>query len=558
MSIVKHDTGKAEEEAHLFVMVHGLWGSPNHMLTIEKAVKNSLAALSSERIITIKPSSFRFWKTYDGIQRCAERVIADLLYEIETLKQTNKVKVVKISIIGYSLGGLISRYVVGLLYEMGFFEEVEPVFFCTFATPHVGVHFFKKNMFDRFANFIGKYLFGYTGLQLFNADSAALLSEMAEQELRYFKGLALFKRRILLANIKNDRSVAFYTSYITEYSPFDLLDSVNINYLKNLPPSKIGRATVWPKFIDLRRSHKVSSPEEYSGNVQEETSILRSNKFIRYTILLTAAVILVPFYIPLILFVSLYVSAYSVVKVKVLLAPNVAQHWLEVKEAVYRGGSVDAKHAKQGETRRKQRQHLARHESFKGDTSNFTENAMENMLFAEQRFVNGEPNVIEEEQNGVSDGPSELTSAENSTTETLVTEVSDGSDSESEENSQPNKSIFAAFMRRKHNLDIHSEENDAAMTKYLSSLHDHDYSEFPLFEEHTKLSLPESQKRIIANLNKLEWIKIAVYHDLFNAHDGIVARRGEASNPKGTCTIYLWASILRNHLKEEKQLFIAN
>lgn len=38
----------------------------------------------------------------------------------------------------YSLGGLVARYLVGLLYERKFFETVEPVNFTTFASPAIG------------------------------------------------------------------------------------------------------------------------------------------------------------------------------------------------------------------------------------------------------------------------------------------------------------------------------------------------------------------------------------------------------------------------------------
>ncbi|EEB87657.1 hypothetical protein MPER_14929, partial [Moniliophthora perniciosa FA553] len=36
------------------------------------------------------------------------------------------------------LGGLVSRYVVGILYQKGFFKTVTPVNFNTIATPHLG------------------------------------------------------------------------------------------------------------------------------------------------------------------------------------------------------------------------------------------------------------------------------------------------------------------------------------------------------------------------------------------------------------------------------------
>lgn len=517
----------AEEEAHLFVLIHGLWGSPSHMLTVERAVKNSLIGVSKERVVTIKPSSFRFWKTYDGIQHCAEKVITDLLYEIETLKLKNKCKVVKISIVGYSLGGLIARYVVGLLEEMGFFEEVKPVFFCTFATPHVGVHFFRTNFFDRTANFLGKYLFGRTGLQLFVMDSPRLLVEMADPGSRYYQGLLRFEKLLLLANIRNDRSVAFYTSYVTEYSPFERWDTVNIKYLKGLPASTVGKSAVRPKFVDLRRSHKVSKPEERTGNKQEATSVIRSNKILRWSVIVLAAAILIPFYVPLILCISFYVSAYSVVKLRFVKKFNLLKHWDDVKLAVYRGGVIDAKHTEQGETRRKQRRRLARHESFKGDTSQFTENAMENMLLAEERFANPGNFTGEDEDSGEADIPH---------------------NDESESESDDTTALTATILKRSI-LDIKTDENDVIAEKYLTALENADQSEFPLFAEGSQLAFSDDQKTIVENLNKLDWIKIPVYHDLFNAHDGIVARRGEKTNPKGTCTIYLWGSILRNHIK---------
>lgn len=527
------------------------------MLTVETAIRDTLTDLGPEKIVTLKPSSFRFWKTYDGIQRCAERVVADLLYEIETLKKNDHCKVVKISIIGYSLGGLISRYVIGILHEMGFFNEVQPIFFCTFATPHVGVRFFRQNVFDRSANFLGQYLFGNTGGELFVTDSKKLLVTMADPDSRYFKGMQRFEKRVLLANIKNDRSVAFFTSYITQYSPFDQLDTINVRYLDDLPSGRVGKHTVWPKMVDLYQSKKVANPSERSRNAQEATSVIRSNRVLRYLVLFTAASILIPLYIPLVLFVSYYVSAYSVVKVKVTRSPHVESHWELVKESVYHGGIIDDDHAKQGEERRKQRRHLARHESFKGDTSNITESAMENVLYAEQKYVNGDADVIEEneyegEDSNTGESDKETPNGSGSELErlsggdTAVNSTESSSHNKAESVSTSPKSALSKL------VDIKLPENDAAMKVHLEKLErkDHDY---PLFKEEVKLPTTEDQNTIIENLNKLDWTKIAVYHDLFNAHDGIVARRGARTNPKGTCSVYLWASILRNHLYDAKE-----
>ncbi|OBA22242.1 DUF676-domain-containing protein [Metschnikowia bicuspidata var. bicuspidata NRRL YB-4993] len=553
-----------DENVHLFLFVHGLWGNPNHMLTIEKAVKRSVSPISSERIVTMKLSSFRFWKTYDGIQRCGESTIADLFYEIETLKLKNKSHVSKISIIGYSLGGLISRYVIGRLHELGFFEEVIPIFFCTFATPHVGIHFFKDTVFDKVANRMGKRLFGKTGFQLFLGDSETLLVKMTLPESHHVKGLRLFQKRILLANIKNDRTVPFYTSFITEYSPFDLLNSIKIQYFEVEPSAKVNNVTVWPKFVDLRRSSKITSKKSKHRNVQEATSILRSNIIFRYTLLVFAALVLFPFYLPLIICLSFYVSGYSVLKVRLINGPDIVEHWSSVKMSVFRGGLVDVNHAELGDTRRQERKKMSRHQSFKGDTSNLTENTMEKMLAAEERFTSDQADMIDEEKS--SDEIDETVLAGSKLRDISIREPDEESadwvsfldDSSNETNGLSTSCVeqqdrgLLQTSKKKELIEIPVLGYDQAIKNHAELLV-WDSSESPsLFEDNVKLPLSENESTIVQNLNKLDWIKIPIYHDLFNAHDSIVARRGDMRNPKGTCTLFFWASILRNHIREEE------
>lgn len=556
VNAISENRGIEDENVHLFLFIHGLWGNPNHMLTIEKAVKKSLSPISAERIVTIKPSSFRFWKTYDGIQRCAENTIADLLYEIETLKLKNNCRVTKISIMGYSLGGLIARYVIGCLYELGFFEEVSPVFFSTFATPHLGIHFFKNSFFDKLANTSGKYLFGKTGQQLFLADSENLLLKMTTSESRYIKGLRLFEKRIILANIKNDRTVPFYTSFITDYSPFDLLNSINIQYFENSPPANVNNVTVWPKFVDLGRMQKIIDSEVKHRNVQEATSILRSNVIIRYTLLLFAALVLFPFYLPLILCLSLYVSGYSILKIKLINGPDIVEHWAAVRLSVFHGGLVDTEHVEQGNSRRQQRKKLSRHESFKGDTSNLTENAMEKMLAVEERLANNHGPVVEEDMrlnNGanmntkldnVEDAPHDWTSSLDDSTVESGNKVKDAIEQENK------KSLLPNITKRRQIIEIPTLEYDQIIKKHAALLEWNNFKKVPLFEDQARLPFSEQHLTIMNNLNELEWIKIPIYHDLFNAHESIVARRGDMKNPKGTCTLFFWGSILRNHILE--------
>jgi esterase/lipase len=64
--------------------------------------------------------------TYDGIELGAERVTKEIEDHIAKLKEDGK-RVEKLSISGYSLGGVVARYVIGLLYTRGIFDTVQPM-----------------------------------------------------------------------------------------------------------------------------------------------------------------------------------------------------------------------------------------------------------------------------------------------------------------------------------------------------------------------------------------------------------------------------------------------
>lgn len=64
--------------------------------------------------------------TYDGIERGGERVCVEIEEELEAIRNRGG-KITKLSIVGYSLGGLVARYAVGLLSAKGVLDKVEPV-----------------------------------------------------------------------------------------------------------------------------------------------------------------------------------------------------------------------------------------------------------------------------------------------------------------------------------------------------------------------------------------------------------------------------------------------
>ena len=122
---------------HLCVLIHGyrqsllkrhsklteqrLWGNPQHMSFVAKALRERHAE-SKVDILIPKGNSGNF--TYDGVELGGERITQEIEDRLEELSRAgNSIK--KISIIGYSLGGLVARYAIGLLYSKGWLDKLE-------------------------------------------------------------------------------------------------------------------------------------------------------------------------------------------------------------------------------------------------------------------------------------------------------------------------------------------------------------------------------------------------------------------------------------------------
>jgi len=231
-TVHKPKDGTQDGTHHLCVLVHGLWGNGSHLnyLTTslrEKHSEDELILLVCKR----NASSF----TYDGIEVGAERVTKEIEDTIEELKRDG-FKVDRFSIVGYSLGGLISRYVVGLLDSKGYFDYIKPVNFTTFASPHLGVRTPLIGYPNHLWNVLGARTLSASGRQLFTIDDfrntgRPLLSVLADPESIFIHGLAKFENRCLYTNIVNDRTAVYYTTGISKIDPYTNLDKLKLNYL---------------------------------------------------------------------------------------------------------------------------------------------------------------------------------------------------------------------------------------------------------------------------------------------------------------------------------------
>lgn len=209
-----------------------LWGNPSHL----DYVASSLRERHGDRIYTLIAKRNAGHFTYDGIELGGERLAHEIEETLDDLaKEGYNFK--KLSVVGYSLGGLIARYAIGLLDARGWLAKLEPVNFTTFATPHVGVRAPATGLKGHIWNGLAPRLLSASGKQLFLIDSfretgKPLLEVLADPESIFIQALAKFKRRSAYANIVNDHSAVFYTTCISAVDPFKDLDSLNLNYVE--------------------------------------------------------------------------------------------------------------------------------------------------------------------------------------------------------------------------------------------------------------------------------------------------------------------------------------
>jgi hypothetical protein len=174
--------------------------------------------------------------TYDGIETGGERVCSEVEAEIAAIEARGG-KIKKLSVVGYSMGGLVARYAIGLLYANGTLDKVECLNFTGFASPAIGARLPQKGTFPKLFNGIGSNSLSASGKQLWGIDNfrdtgRPLLSILADTKSIFGLGLMRFRRRTLYANIINDRVAVFYTTGISKKDPFEDLDRVKCKFVK--------------------------------------------------------------------------------------------------------------------------------------------------------------------------------------------------------------------------------------------------------------------------------------------------------------------------------------
>lgn len=236
----------ATPDYHLVVLVHGLWGNISHFDHIVQALQNHADKHWSDgktQLLIYTTTLNEGFRTYDGIDVCGFRVAEEIAHQIELFERSSSPKeprkISKFSLIGYSLGGLIARYALGLLYKRRFFKkrEIALINFTSFCTPHVGVLAPGKNVAVGVFNSLVPWLLGSSGRQMFlkdnvhnhglNAQEEPLIYLMSHEDSVFFKSLQSFKYKSLYANVVNDKRTAWWTAGISLNDPFFNVNEYN-------------------------------------------------------------------------------------------------------------------------------------------------------------------------------------------------------------------------------------------------------------------------------------------------------------------------------------------
>ncbi|KAL4425732.1 hypothetical protein ABPG75_009748 [Micractinium tetrahymenae] len=113
-------------------MVHGLFGTRDNW----KAISGLLAEhLDPDATLLFISHCNERQKTFEGIDVCGERLAAEIRAVV-----AQHPGLARISILGHSMGGLLSRYAAGRLYDPGSgrMAGLAPCHFVAMATPHLG------------------------------------------------------------------------------------------------------------------------------------------------------------------------------------------------------------------------------------------------------------------------------------------------------------------------------------------------------------------------------------------------------------------------------------
>jgi hypothetical protein len=192
---------------HLHVLVHGLWGNPRELDQVKQRLEHEgKLCLVIDRIQG---------KSLLGVE-LGGKLVADQLMDWVNEQENEKNTDVRVSFIAHSLGGLYSRYCLGILERLGWFSNnrIKLVNFVTLASPHLGAGQHRLRWGSTLTNSIIGIIAGQSGKDLLSEE---FIEEIAQGD--YLEALSKAENLVCYANLYFDLSVHFETAAIMRSRP---------------------------------------------------------------------------------------------------------------------------------------------------------------------------------------------------------------------------------------------------------------------------------------------------------------------------------------------------
>jgi hypothetical protein len=200
----------------LLVLVHGLKGTVEDFTFFQRQLVHSPPAVAGQ--LLVHATDVNTDKTHDGVVEGGTRLVSDVRRVV-----AENPSLTRISLVGFSLGGVYVRYAVGVLYDprTSTIAGLKPQKLVTVASPNLGVRRFGVYRFIPQPLFgATKFLFGKTGdILVMNDDPVEpLLLSMSKDDsplgIPFLSALSCFSRRVLYGNLRQDFMVNWGTSVL--------------------------------------------------------------------------------------------------------------------------------------------------------------------------------------------------------------------------------------------------------------------------------------------------------------------------------------------------------
>ncbi|KAG0001356.1 hypothetical protein BGZ65_003563 [Modicella reniformis] len=306
-----------------------------------------------------------------------------------------------------------------------------------------------------------------------------LLLVMSEPEGVFVKALARFKRRVLYCNIRNDRSVPFWTASFSDADPFNELEDMEIQYNNGYSSLIESFEHLDMETLNRLREERAESLKTTSF-VQRTAHTLTSIPWKKYALLGLLTPVL-PFWI---LFASTTISYQG------LNSRRRTRNWTNESETLQRIREMASTTT------------LGRHkddDNHDGSDDNITTTDIQ-----DPSSSNTSSGTLTRQQEN-----------ESHQEHTVVSVKMDGS-----------------VMESRFESGGGGGDDTLGMDETVEVSHS-----YPELKSVRPLALQPVQVEISRNLNKLEWSKNIVHIDAWNAHASIVVREKRFSNDGGTAAV---------------------